>query len=130
MGGLVTSTLLNLVVVPAGYAIVFRLAKSERATRPSDAGGTVDPDAVRAAITAAGGTSAGAKGAEWIEAVRQQTGSDAAGSLVTELGVESIKVEDDDKLPRYMVPRYLELRDVLPKSPSEKVQKHKLIGWW
>ena len=26
-----------------------------------------------------------------------------------------------------MVPRYLELRDVLPKSPSEKVQKHKLI---
>src|SRR5689334_2985660 len=50
--------------------------------------------AVRAAITAAGGTSAGAKGAEWIEAVRQQTGSDAAASLVTELGVESIRVED------------------------------------
>jgi crotonobetaine/carnitine-CoA ligase len=32
-----------------------------------------------------------------------------------------------EKLPRYMVPRYLELRDELPKSPSEKVQKHKLI---
>lgn len=32
-----------------------------------------------------------------------------------------------EKLPRYMVPRYLELRDVLPKSPSEKVQKHRLI---
>ncbi len=58
--------------------------------------------AVRAAITAAGGTSAGAKGAEWIEAVRQQTGSDAAASLVTELGVESIKVEDDERLPRYI----------------------------
>jgi hypothetical protein len=26
-----------------------------------------------------------------------------------------------------MVPRYLELRDTLPKSPSEKVQKHHLI---
>ncbi len=58
--------------------------------------------AVRAAITAAGGTTAGAKGAEWIEAVRQQTGSDAAASLVTELGVESIKVEDDERLPRYI----------------------------
>ena len=58
--------------------------------------------AVRAAITAAGGTSAGAKGAEWIEAVRQQTGSDAAASLVTELGVESIRVEDDERLPRYI----------------------------
>jgi len=33
-----------------------------------------------------------------------------------------------EKLPRYMVPRYLELRDVLPKSPSEKVQKHKLMA--
>jgi crotonobetaine/carnitine-CoA ligase len=32
-----------------------------------------------------------------------------------------------EKLPRFMVPRYLELRDVLPKSPSEKVQKHRLI---
>jgi crotonobetaine/carnitine-CoA ligase len=32
-----------------------------------------------------------------------------------------------EKLPRHMVPRYLELRDVLPKSPSEKVQKHRLI---
>jgi crotonobetaine/carnitine-CoA ligase len=32
-----------------------------------------------------------------------------------------------EKLPRFMVPRYLELRDELPKSPSEKVQKHKLM---
>jgi DNA primase len=58
--------------------------------------------AVRAAITAAGGTSAGASGGEWIDAVRQQTGSEAAASLVNELGVESIRVEDDDKLPRYI----------------------------
>jgi DNA primase len=58
--------------------------------------------AVRAAITAAGGTSAGAKGAEWIEAVRQQTASDAAASLITELSVESIRVEDDERLPRYI----------------------------
>jgi DNA primase len=58
--------------------------------------------AVRAAVAAAGGTSAGASGAEWIDAVRQQTGSDAAASLVHELGVESISVEDDERLPRYI----------------------------
>ena len=58
--------------------------------------------AVRAAIAAAGGTTAGASGGEWIEAVRQQTGSEAAASLVNELGVESISVEDDDRLPRYI----------------------------
>ena len=58
--------------------------------------------AVRAAIAAAGGTSAGARVREWIEAVRQQTGSDAAASLVNELGVESIRVEDDERLPRYI----------------------------
>ena len=58
--------------------------------------------AVRAAIAAAGGTSAGASGAEWIDSVRQQTGSDAAANLVNELGVESISVEDDEKLPRYI----------------------------
>ena len=33
LGGLVTSTLLNLIVVPAGYAIVFRLKKQEQAER-------------------------------------------------------------------------------------------------
>ncbi|WP_123025124.1 DNA primase [Mycolicibacterium stellerae] len=58
--------------------------------------------AVRAAIAAAGGTTAGASGAEWIDSVRQQTGSDAAASLVYELGVESISVEDDERLPRYI----------------------------
>ncbi len=58
--------------------------------------------AVRVAIAAAGGTSAGASGAEWIDSVRQQTGSDAAASLVNELGVESISVDDDEKLPRYV----------------------------
>jgi len=32
------------------------------------------------------------------------------------------------KLPRYMVPRYLERRDALPKTPSEKVEKFKLAA--
>ena len=58
--------------------------------------------AVRGAIEAAGGTSAGLAGAQWIEAVRGQTGSEAAASLVNELGVEAINVDDDDRLPRYI----------------------------
>jgi DNA primase len=58
--------------------------------------------AVRAAIAAAGGTAAGLSGAQWIEAVREQTASPAAASLVNELGVEAINVDDDDKLPRYI----------------------------
>ncbi|MDB5294072.1 MAG: acriflavin resistance protein, partial [Phycisphaerales bacterium] len=36
LGGLVTSTFLNLIVVPAGYAIVFRLGRGERAV-PTEA---------------------------------------------------------------------------------------------
>jgi DNA primase len=58
--------------------------------------------AVRAAIGAAGGTAAGLPGAQWIEAVREQTASEPAANLVNELGVEAINVDDDDKLPRYV----------------------------
>jgi DNA primase len=56
--------------------------------------------AVRSAIGGAGGTAAGLAGAQWIEAVREQTASPAAASLVNELGVEAINVDDDDKLQR------------------------------
>ncbi|MGE5693975.1 MAG: DNA primase [Candidatus Sericytochromatia bacterium] len=56
--------------------------------------------AVRAAIEAAGGTSVGLTGAAWIDAVRQE--ATAAGPLVSELGVETIRVDDDEKLPRYV----------------------------
>jgi DNA primase len=55
---------------------------------------------VRAAIGAAGGTAAGLTGGLWIEAVRDQTPT--AASLVNELGVEAINVDDDDKLRRYI----------------------------
>jgi DNA primase len=58
--------------------------------------------AVRSAIGSAGGASAGLSGAQWIEAVREQTGSAPAANLVNELGVEAINVDDDDKLPRYI----------------------------
>ncbi|WP_019969890.1 DNA primase [Mycobacterium sp. 141] len=58
--------------------------------------------AVRAAIEAAGGAASGLSGAQWIEVVREQTNSPAAASLVNELGVEAINVEDDEQLPRYV----------------------------
>src|SRR5262249_60325609 len=57
--------------------------------------------AVRAAIEAAGGTSSGLTGAEWIEAVRHQTTSPLTAGLISELGVEPLPA-DDEKLPRYI----------------------------
>ena len=32
----------------------------------------------------------------------------------------------EQRLPRYMVPRYLELRPAFPKTPSERIEKYKL----
>ena len=57
--------------------------------------------AVRGAIGAAGGTSCGVTGAQCIETVREQAGAPATEGLITELGVETINV-DDEKLPRYI----------------------------
>lgn len=60
--------------------------------------------AVRTAIHTAGGTAAGAgsDGAQWLDRVRQQSGTPAVATLVNELGVEAIRVDDEDKLPRYI----------------------------
>jgi DNA primase len=79
---------------PALAGPVFDALTVESFTHPGYA-------AVRAAIAAAGGTSAGQSGAQWIEAVREQTASPGAATLVNELGVEAINV-DDDKMPRYI----------------------------
>ncbi|WP_375488430.1 DNA primase [uncultured Mycobacterium sp.] len=80
---------------PALAGPVFDLLPVESFTHPGYA-------AVRAAIDAAGGTGAGITGGEWIDAVRRHTASAAAAGLVSELGVESIRVDDDNKLPRYI----------------------------
>ena len=58
--------------------------------------------AVRAAIEAAGGTSSGTTGALWIDTVREQTNAAATQGMITELGVEGIRVDDEEKLPRYI----------------------------
>ena len=80
---------------PAVAGPVFDSLTVESFTHPGYA-------AVRAAIGDAGGTSAALAGAQWIEAVREQTASPAAASLVNELGVEAINVDDDDRLARYI----------------------------
>jgi DNA primase len=80
---------------PAVAGPVFDSLAVESFTHPGYA-------AVRAAIGGAGGTSTGLAGAQWIEAVREQTASPAAANLVNELGVEAINVDDDERLPRYI----------------------------
>ncbi|WP_445165922.1 DNA primase [Mycolicibacterium sp. Dal123E01] len=58
--------------------------------------------AVRIAIESAGGTSSGATGAVWIDRVREQNSAAAAQALITELSVEGVRVEDEERLPRYI----------------------------
>jgi DNA primase len=58
--------------------------------------------AVRIAIEAAGGTSSGITGGQWIDTVRERSGAPATEGLIMELGVEAIRVEDEEKLPRYI----------------------------
>jgi DNA primase len=68
--------------------------------------------AVCTAIEAAGGTATGVGGAEWLDAVRQKALSPAAAGLVNELGVEAIRIEDDEKLPRYIAGVLARLQEV------------------
>jgi DNA primase len=90
---------------PALSGPVFDTLTVESFTHPGYA-------AVRGAIEAAGGTSTGIGGAEWIDAVRQRTASPAAGALVNELSVEGIRVEDEEKLPRYISSVLARLQEV------------------
>jgi DNA primase len=89
---------------PAFAGPVFDTLTVESFTHPGYA-------AVRAAIDAAGGTSTGVTGAEWIEAVRHQTTSTLTAGLINELGVEAVAVEDD-KLPRYIAGVLARLQEV------------------
>jgi DNA primase len=67
--------------------------------------------AVRTAVETAGGVASGTVGAAWLDAVRRQTTSAATGGLISELGVEAIRV-DDDKLPRYIAGVLARLQEV------------------
>jgi DNA primase len=90
---------------PALAGPVFDALTVESFTHPGYA-------AVCTAIEAAGGTGTGIGGAEWLDAVRQKAPSPAAAGLISELGVESMRVDDDDKLPRYIAGVLARLQEV------------------
>ena len=46
--------------------------------------------------------------------------------LTGELSVEALHEWLAGAAPRYMVPRYIEVRDGFPKTPSERIEKYKL----
>ncbi len=89
---------------PALAGPVFDTLTVESFTHPGYA-------AVRAAIEAAGGTSTGVTGAEWLDMVRQRTTSALTAGLISELGVEAIAV-DDENLPRYIAGVLARLQEV------------------
>ncbi|SOX54985.1 DNA primase [Mycobacterium ahvazicum] len=89
---------------PAFAGPVFDTLTVESFTHPGYA-------AVRAAIDAAGGTSTGITGAQWIDTVRRQTTSTLTAGLINELGVEAVTV-DDEKLPRYIAGVLARLQEV------------------
>ncbi|WP_445159602.1 DNA primase [Mycobacterium sp. Dal123C01] len=89
---------------PAFAGPVFDTLTVESFTHPGYA-------AVRAAIDAAGGTSTGITGAQWIDAVRQKTTSTLTASLINELGVEVVTA-DDERLPRYVAGVLARLQEV------------------
>ena len=90
---------------PALAGPVFDALTVESFTHPGYA-------AVCTTIEAAGGTGAGIGGAEWLDAVRQKAPSPAAAGLISELGVETIRVDDDEKLPRYIAGVLARLQEV------------------
>ncbi|NLG55905.1 MAG: DNA primase [Rhodococcus sp.] len=57
--------------------------------------------AIREAMSAAGGTSAGIGGAEWVDAVSRGLEDATAKSVVSELAVEALPAEEDT-VPRYI----------------------------
>jgi DNA primase len=90
---------------PALAGPVFDALTVESFTHPGYA-------AVCTAIEAAGGTGTGIGGGEWLDAVRQKAPSPPAAGLISELGVETIRVDDDDKLPRYIAGVLARLQEV------------------
>jgi DNA primase len=90
---------------PALAGPVFDALTVESFTHPGYA-------AVWTAIEAAGGAASGVGGGEWLDSVRQKALSPAAAGLVNELGVEAIRVEDDERLPRYIAGVLARLQEV------------------
>ena len=78
---------------------------------------------------------------EWVALTHEHVVEAAAYGVPSELGEEEVKLDLvlqqavavtelhgwlRENLPRYMVPRYVEIRDAFPKTPSERVEKYRL----
>lgn len=78
---------------------------------------------------------------EWLALRHPAIVECAAYGVPSDLGEEEVKLDVvlrepltsselyawlTEKLPRYMVPRYLEIRESFPKTPSERVEKYRL----
>ena len=78
---------------------------------------------------------------EWVALRHELVVEAAAYGVPSDLGEEDVKLDvvltgeltlDDfhnwlsANLPKYMVPRFLEIRESFPKTPSERVEKYKL----
>lgn len=78
---------------------------------------------------------------EYVALLRPEVREAAAYGVPAELGEEDIKLDVvvaeqldlsdfhgwlNQNLPRFAVPRYLEIHETLPKTPSERVEKYKL----
>lgn len=55
-------------------------------------------------------------------------GEEVKAVVVTEYALDARKIPEflQDKLPRYMLPRYVEFLSVIPKTETEKIQRYKL----
>ncbi len=80
---------------------------------------------------------------EWVALTHETIVEAAAYGVPSELGEEDVKLDVvvretlpaetlhawlRENLPRYMVPRYLEICDAFPKTPSERIEKYKLAA--
>lgn len=78
---------------------------------------------------------------EWVALTHECVVEAAAYGVPSELGEEEVKLDvvlseavlvDElhawlaENLPRHMIPRYLEIRESFPKTPSERIEKYKL----
>lgn len=78
---------------------------------------------------------------EWVVLTHPHVVEAAAYGIASDLGEEDVKLDLVlrepvplaelhawlcENVPRYMVPRYLELREAFPKTPSERVEKYRL----
>ena len=80
---------------------------------------------------------------EWVALTHELVVEAAAYGVPSDLGEEEVKLDVvlreplaleelhgwlTENVPRFMVPRYLEIRSSFPKTPSERIEKYKLTA--